>query len=242
MPEVSSNLATLGASGWVPNANWGAINGVPVTPQAATWATRASYQQLGRAMRFTDVGGGTLAAGGGTVWIWNGTRWKPQNGNVLLDAIDTANPAVASAAEQQLNPNHAAIPAGVIQQFDRLWLRLSASKDAAVDTCTLRLRFGPLGTTADPVLTTITALAGTGVSLGVFEEFKRITATSIQKQGNANSASSFNGADTGAFPAAVAVSDMDANIMYFSLTSQLPGGTEIATIQNYTLELYATDS
>lgn len=240
--SVSPNLATLGVSGWVANANWGAINAVPVVPQAALWANRAQFQQLGRQVRFTDVGPSESGTGGGNLLYWNGTRWKPAGSNVLIDAVDTPNSSVANTTEQSLTPNRVAIPVGVIGNFDRLLTRITASKNNTADTCTVRVRFGPLGTVADPILATITTLAGASQTLGCILEFKRLSATSLQKQGNADTSNSFSGANASAFPAAVAVSDMDATPMFMTISEQMTTGTEIATLQNYTLELYATDS
>lgn len=206
-----------------------------------TWANRASAVPTGQA-RFTDVGAGSPSNGGGNFFFYNGTRWKPMSGVICLDAVDTANSAVANTTEQNLNPNHVLIPAGVIGDYDRLRMWVSLSKNNTADTSTIRVRFGPLGTTADPVIATVTSLATTNQSLGMILEFKRLSATTIQKQGNASTDVSFNGANAGAYPAAVTVSSMDANGMYVSITSQMTGGTEIVTLQDFALELCTTDS
>jgi len=239
---VSPSLATLGASGWVPNANWGAINAVPVVPQAALWANRAQFQQLGRQVRFTDVGPSESGLGGGNILYWTGTRWKPVGSNMLLDSIDTPNVAAANAAEQQLNPNHVAVNAGLLQDGDRLRISLTASKNAGTEACTIRLRYGPLGTTADALLATVVSLSGANQSTGVQLEFKRTSSTTLQKEGNADTSTSFAGGVTGAFPAAVTVSDMGITPMFMSITTQMSVGAEIATLQNYTLDHFATDS
>jgi len=241
--SVTSGLATLGASGWVPNASWAAQNAVPVTPAVTTWANRALFQtQVGRQVRFSDVGSGDAGTGGGNVFWWSGTKWKPIGSNILLDAIDTPNTSIADATEQQLNGNHQLLPAGLINNGDRLLILLTASKNNTAETCTIRLRFGPTGTAADPVIATITTLAGANQSLGSQLEFKRLSATSLQKEGNADTSVSFGGAIAVAFPAPVAVSNMDSNAMYLSITSQMSVGAELCTIQNYTLNLFATDN
>lgn len=210
---------------------------------AMLWANRpsATTANTGRQARFIDVGG-NVGTGGGNFYFSNGTRWKPMNGSIVLDSVDTPNSGIANTTEQNLNPNHIIIPPAVIGNFDRLRLWVSMSKNAASDSATIRLRFGPLGTIADPVLATVTTLATTNQSIGFLLEFKRQTSTTMQKQGNASTDVSYNGASAGAYPAAVTVSDMDANGMYLSITSQLSAGTEIVTLQDYTLELYATDS
>lgn len=199
----------------------------------------------GNQFRFLDVGGGALNLGypgGGNYFFSNGTRWRPVNNSIVLDSVDTANAGLANTAEQNLNPNHIVIPAGVINNFDRLRLWTSMSKSSTVDSTTVNIRFGPLGTTADPILSTITTLATTNQSIGFLTEYKRTSATTMQKQGNASTDISYTGASAGAYPAVVAVSNMDTTPMFLSITSQLAAGTEIVTLQDYTLEMYATDS
>lgn len=241
--SVTAALATLGTAGWTVSANWAAANVSAVQPATALWANRAQYQtNAGVLVRFTDVGGGNPGPSGGNLMTWNGARWKPVGANLVLDAIDTPNNGVANTTEQNLNPNHVAVNANLLAAGDRLRMFLSVSKNGASDSATLRLRYGPLGTVADPVIATISTLAGTNQSYGTIIEFKYLSSTSLQKQGNADPSNSYAGGSTGTFSTAVAVSDMTANPMFMSLTAQLSGGTEVVTLQDYTLELIATDA
>lgn len=215
----------------------------PIAAQAMLWAARpAAASSTGRIVRFTDVGGGQAKNGGGNYLFSTGTRWKVLGGSCLLDGVDTPNTSVANATEQQLNPNFAQIPAGVIGLYDRLRLWLTLGKSGGSDSSTIRLRLGPLGTVADPVIAVISSLATTNQSYGTLMEFKRVSATGVQKMGNADPSSSYNGASTAPLSASVTVSDMDANIMVLSITSQMSGGTETVTLQDYTLEIQSTDS
>lgn len=208
----------------------------PLGASVLTWANRPSLASNVRgAIYASDVGGGNY-------FDWNGTRYKPVNGMCTLDTIDTANSAVANTTEQNLNPNHRVIPAGVIQGNDRIRLFIGASKNGGVDTSTIRVRFGPLGTIADPVIATIAGLAAANLTFGTIMEFKRISATTIQKQGSGDTNASYGGASAVTYPAAVTVSNMDTTAMFLSITSQMTAGTEITTLQDYTLELFATDS
>lgn len=185
----------------------------------------------------TDVGSGNLM-----VWDGLSSRYKAANGSILLDSIDTANSSTTAVTQQNLNPNHRLIPAGVIGSNDRLRVWMGASKNGTTAAITLRLHFGPLGTIADPVISTVLDLATTNISYGTLMEFKRITATTIQKQGSGNQGDSYGGANAAAYPAAVTVSNMDTTAMYFSISSQADVSGEIVTLQDYTLELYSTDS
>lgn len=210
-----------------------------VAPVSALWADRAPLQtQVGRQVRFTDVGGGSGNVSGGTTMIWNGTRWRPLSGVVTLDAIDTANVGTTGTAEQQLNPNRIAIPAGLMVNGDRIRVITSASKSGASDSCTLRLRFGANGTVADTLLTTISSLAASNQSYNDIFDYKRISATQVQQQGN----QTFKGASVAAYPAAITVANMDSNAMFLTISGQMATGTtEVPTVQNYTLEWYPTD-
>lgn len=218
------------------------IGGAPLPVQSSTWAARPTASaNTGGMIRVTDVGNGQSGSGGGTYFFANATRWKPVNNECVVDAIDTANVGVANTTEQQLNPNHVAIPAGLTADGDRFMIYIAFSKSSTVDTGTFRLRFGPLGTTADPIIAAIT-VGATAQSFGTQIPFKRISATTLQKQGNTANDASLNGPGTGAYPAAVAVSSMDVNPMFLSLTQQMTGGTEFLTVQDYVLTFRATDN
>lgn len=211
---------------------------------AYAWAARpAAASYTGAIIRITDAGGGTGAVSGGNFFFSNGTRWKPVGGNIILDGVDTANSAAANTAENQLNPNHVVIPAGLIGDYDRLRIRASMSKNGAADTALLRIRFGPLGTVADPVLVSTNVMATTAVSNGFFMDFKRASATSLQNLGSGAPLAPYSGtSSTVAYATPVTVSSMDTTPMYLSITSQMTLGTEICTLQDYTLEFYPTDS
>lgn len=230
-----SMTATLTGSGWLATMN----PTEPTARAAYTWAGKpAAAGRAGAEIRVSDVGAGNPATGEGTVFVSNGTRWKPLNKETVLDAIDTANVGTAVATEQQLNATHALIPAGVIGDYDRLQVQISMAKNGTTDAATLRLRFGPLGTTADPVIATI-AIAAANQSFGSVMAFKRLSATSLEQEGNGDA--SFTGASATAAPAAVAVSNMDSNGMYLSLTVQMGTGAEITTLRDYTLRLVAAE-
>lgn len=222
----------------------GVTGGTNAATGSSAWASRPAVSSvpLRTMLWMTDVGAGTNNLGGGSLFFTNSTRWKPVNSGVLLDAVDTTNTSIANTTEQNLNPNRIGIPGGVIGNFDRLRLWVSLSKSGTVDSTTLQIKFGPLGTIADPSIGTITTLATTNQSIGFLLEYKRLSATTIQKQGNASTDVSFNGASAGAFPAAVTVANMDNNAMFLSITSQMTTGVETVSLQDYTLELYATDS
>ena len=228
------------------NGGWYNRNGSgpnsPIVPATSTFAGLPSAAaNVGTQYFVTNVGAGTGGAGGGTMFVASTTRWKPAGGNASLDSVDTPNVGVANTTEQNLNPNHIVIPAGVIGNFDRLRLRLSMSKSGTVDTATVNIKFGPLGTVADPAIATF-SFSTTNQTDGAFIDFKRLSATSMQKLGSAGVDTGNAGPNPGAYPAPVAVANMDSTAMFLSITATMTSGTEACTLQDYTLEIYPTDS
>lgn len=219
-----------------------ALVGTTNNPPPFTWATKPSAAaNLGLLIRITDVGSGTSGTGGGTLWISNGTRWKLENNNGLIDAIDTANSSISNTAEQNLNPNHNLIPAGVILDNDRFYIEFSASKLAALSSATFRLRLGALGTVSDTaILATMADMTTTNQGASYRLGFKRINSTTIQRLGNGNTTNSYSGATVTAAPT-IAVSNLDSIAQYLSLTAQVDIA-DVVTIIDYTFLLASTDS
>lgn len=159
-----------------------------------------------------------------------------------IDAIDTANTGLANTSEQQLNPNHRAITSNMIKINDRFELRLTCSKSSTVDSATFRIRFGPLGTVADPIIATINAVATTNQSYGTILQFKRTSLTQVTKLGSGDANYSFSTAAPSAASTPVTVGDMTTLPMFLSITGQMTAGTETPTVNDYTLVVCVTDT
>ena len=229
--DVNGNYIGLPNAGTLPG----------MASPALLWSQRPSASLYpGAAFRFTDVGGHG-GDGGGNYFFSNGTRYKPVNGSITLDTIDTFNTGVTGVAEQQLNPNHIIIPAGVIQGFDRIRFWLGFSKSGTTDTATLNIRLGSAGVVTDTLLAAI-AIQATTLSAGFFMEFKRQSATTVQKQGSANALLSYAGESTSAYPGAVTVQNLDTLAQYVSIGCVMGGTTDTPTLQDLTIELFSTDS
>lgn len=225
-------------------AGGGASGSTPVVNQSALWANRASYQSNGNVVRFTDVGGGAAGTGLGTYWAYNSTlgRWKPQNGPVMLDGIDTANVGTAQIAIQNLNPNHAPINGGVIGgNGDRLVIAGYLGKSGTTDTYTVQFTLGSGGGTADTVIASLTmAAASRG---GEFElKFKRISATSIQIQSVSGVWGSIAVESAVVQPAAVVISSLDSILQYIGVCVTSTGTTDAPTLADMTAFLVSSDS
>jgi hypothetical protein len=239
-------------SGVGPNGNWTGFADQPAgaggTPSgiisSMLWAARPAPATIpGQIRRFTDVGGGNPGPSGGQFLWSNGSRYRPMGGAVPLDEVDTPNIGTNVATEQQLNPNHVAIPAGLLQDYDQLMLELLLSKTGTADTATFRLRFGPLGTATDPVIATINGPAGSEQTLITQLRFKRLSATSIMYLGNPDTKQGMGGTSIALPLAPVAVSNMDSNAMFLSITAQMTtGGTDVPTLNHFVMLWLASDN
>lgn len=170
------------------------------------------------------------------------SMFNPQIEFQIIDAVDTANNGVANTTPQQLNPTHRATPSNYIKINDRMRLNVSLSKSGTVDSATFLIKYGPTGTVNDATIATINALSTTNQSFGTILAFKRVSLTQIQKLGSADANYSFSTASPAAVSAPVTVGDMTAQPMYMSIIATMTTGAEFATVNDYTFELYITDS
>lgn len=174
--------------------------------------------------KVSDVGGSA-----GSMWISDGTRWKPLNGSVQL-YVKPARATMAGVTETVLG--QILVPAGVLQDDDRIELKMSFGKSGASETATAKLRVGTAGTTADSLIVSSSLLATTNISAESKLKYRRESATSIQKLGNSATFTGVEGSiTTGAFPAANTVANMDSSAVYFTIT-----GTMSSTVETFALE------
>lgn len=240
MPDVSSNLATLGTAGWIVSPR---AVGPAVQPQRALWADRASYQSLGTEVLFTDFGGGQAGAGGGTVCLWNGTRFKPHNNIALLDRLDTTNgPSTTGATPYNLNPNAATIQAGQIGLYDAVETLIVVNKSAGVETATFELRLGSAFTVADRLISSFTLTAGE-LNGRFFFRWKRTGSNTLLPEASGNPQVPF-GTSTAASPVelTLAAGTFDGSALRVSVWSSLNGAAETVSMPGYRSVLEATDS
>ena len=186
----------------------------------------------GRICRITDMNNALFES--------NGTRWKPINSLALIGSLDT-DTSMSGTAETIMYQR--SLPASILQNGDRLRVYFTASKSGVSETATYALRLGTSGTIADPVIQTFAALATTQISTGVLQEFKRLSATTIRKLGAGNSATSFAaGGVVTALATPVAVSSMDSNPMFLSLTIVSNAAAETITVNDFIVELLSSVS
>jgi hypothetical protein len=195
-----------------------------------TWATKPlASAYTGRAF-ISDVGGGSI-------WISNGTRWKPEGGRITLLSIN-ANVAATFAAEAIFSGTSLLLPAGLFQNYDKLRVTATLGKSAAVETASQKFKLGTLGTIADTtILTQPTNVTGASQATGMEVEFRRESSTTVRKIGNSLTTHQYSGPTSAGVNVVVIVSDMDTNAMYFHYSNLSSAGAETYTLYDYTVEL-----
>jgi len=193
-----------------------------------TWATLpAAASAPGLMALVTDINGGTFFRS-------NGVRWKPYNNMAALSVLGSR---VTMSGTSEVILAQVAIPAGLVKDYDNLWVRQSLSKTGTTEIATLRLRLGTAGTTADTTIWTNASMAGTSVSIGYDLMFKRNSATTITKTGSGSTMTPLAGASTAAYASAVTVPNMDSSDVVLSLTCTSSNTAETFALEDFVLEL-----
>lgn len=196
-----------------------AFNALPSASSYSGWVVKVS-----------NVGGSA-----GSYWVSNGTRWMPLNGQTMVYLLP-ARATMSGVTEIVLGS--ALLPLGLMQNTDRVDLRVTVSKSATSETATLKLRIGTAGTIADTLITSSGTLAGATISLGVVLSYRRESATSLQKLGNGNSfTNGWSGSASTAYPGPNTISSMDSSPIYLSITSQMSSTVEVAALEDFEVTL-----
>lgn len=173
--------------------------------------------------------------------------WRPFGGRQLalrLPApIGRANASGQTGTEEAMPGGQWTFPIGILgangMGFE--WVA-SADKTGVANSPTLRARFGPLGTTADPTLFGPWTFATTTVGQGGFGAANRDSATSLRLEGSGavGAQDRFNGGSTTARPAAITTGNLNvsggaANFLTLTTTGE---GTFADWINMTKLDLY----
>ncbi len=186
---------------------------------AGTWASRpSSGLTTGDTYRATDIGRAP-----GTVFVWNGTRFKSLAGRYVLasgaaiSAAHTSEPATPDVVIP--------VPEGLLGVGDRVWGNMTVHKGQATTDELLRIYFGPLGTSSDPKINHTSGQqimsAGSNLSSNVNFALRADSATTMRQLGCGSTAGLALkiAQQTNSAPlAAVTVSDIDANDCYLSFS------------------------
>lgn len=202
----------------------------PNYPLPTTWANRpAATIGAGVTIFVTDVGVD------GSIWISNGTVWKPTS-IINLHRLVTPVTGGNGTAEEALIVSNV-IPAAVLSIGRVLQVKFLLSKSGTVESTTHVTKIG----TNSNGLTGASALSG-GVSFnganrqwGNIQEFCITSATSSQQTGLISGSTNY-GLGT-ATVVSKTISDI-SNPLYISLTdTKTTGGIETITVQSFELNL-----
>ena len=169
-----------------------------------------------------------------SLWESNGTRWRPVNGKAVIKTLPTEFSMSGTTAVKAFE---CILPAGSVKDGDTLQLRYTLGKSGTAETCQITVRLGAAGTTADTTLASFGPLATTNISAGILADYKRLSATSVRKQGNGANNSAFAGQSTAAVNAPVTVASLDAAPAYLTIWMNNTAAVETSTMYDCILEL-----
>lgn len=232
MADVSLNPVSLVVNG----ATVSSTNPLPVS--AAGFAS-TTFASLGAATTAGKTYYVSNAGTKGSIWMADGTRWKPLNGSAVLATLDAASATVGNTDTVRFSYQ---MPAAFLQLTDRLRLYLSMNKSGTADAANLNVRLGTAGTTGDTAICTLTGVLASGNrAQGFIIDWRLESATTIQRlvKGNAATAPGYSGADNTATPAAVTVSNV-SNSLFFSVSLNSAGTTDTVSLLDAQLYLVAS--
>jgi hypothetical protein len=194
-----------------------------------TFATLpAAAANSGVTARITDLAN--------TLWESNGTRWRPVNGRAVIKQLATEYSMSGTAAVKAFE---CILPAGCVQNGDTLQFRYTLGKNGTSETCSINVRLGTTGAVTDTALSSFGPLATTNISAGIDADYKRLSATSVRKQGNGANNSAFAGQSTAAVNSPVTVSSLDAAASYLTIWMANSAAVETSTLYDCILEIVA---
>lgn len=189
-------------------------------------ALPAASAVSGRIAKVSNIGGS-----GGSYWVSDGARWRPLNGSVQLYTMPVRS-TMSGTTETMLG--QVLVLPGVLQNGDRIELKMSLGKSATAETATLRLRIGTAGTTGDTLITSTSSLATASISMDSRLKYRRQSATTVQKLGTSATFTGVEGSvASGAFPAANTVANMDSSGVYFSITAAMSSTVEVCALEDF---------
>lgn len=198
---------------------------VVVDPAKAGFSQRDigdyAYAALPAASAYTGkTAYATNLGANGSVLQSNGTRWRAVNGTAVLKALAAPVSGVVNSETIVLQT---LIPAGAWQTNDTIRIWISGTKSGSTDAYLMSARIGTAGTTADTVITGLSAfslMTATGLTGGAVFDIKLLSATSVQRTGGTTSGQGTYtaGSSSGAIAAATTISDASANALYVSVS------------------------
>ncbi len=175
-----------------------------------TWANVPSGVTAGKLFDCSNFGTK------GTLLRYDGTRWKPVNGQTILATLDTTSSNINNSEAvvfQYLLPTNA----WQLKDVIRMWAGMT--KSGGTDTGTWRIRIGTAGTTSDTQVAAGASFGATSRQYAEGVDLRLETATSVQQVPLSAGSFGYTGVTTtAAVTAAVTITSAAANPLYVSLT------------------------
>lgn len=187
---------------------------------SVAYASLPAAGSAGRVYRVSNAGTK------GSLWMDDGTRWKPLNGSALLASLGATSASIANTPTvvfQYL------VPINLWQLKDKLRLFLSPTKSGTTDTCVMAVHIGALGTTGDQTVFSTTVLSAAQQNGGFIFDLRLETATTLLRLGRSDLG--FGGATTSAPPGVVTITSAAANALYVSVAISSSGATNTVALQ-----------
>lgn len=204
-----------------------------VTIPSVAWASIPAAGTAGKMVRVSNAGTK------GSMWLDDGTRWKPLNNFAALAALDTPTGNIDNTETIVLQYT---IPANLWQLNDRLRVSGTLTKSGTTDTGIFNVRIGTAGTTADALVMNSSILAAGNRSVGILTDIKLASATTAQRLGNGATSGviGYSTAASTAFPAAVTISSAVSNALVVSITVRSSSTNDTVTVPDALISLIAT--
>jgi hypothetical protein len=175
---------------------------------SSAWASVPAAGTAGRMLRCSNCGTK------GSIWVDDGTTWKPLNGMAQLASQDAISSNIANSETIVLQY---LIPAGMWSTGSIIAItNLSFTKSGTTDSGTMKIRVGTAGTTADTQIFTNNSLSAANRSWRGDTYMRLESATSVLPSGG-NSGGFQQGTNNSAL-AAIAISSAASNALYVSIT------------------------
>lgn len=193
------------------------------TSTGSTWANIPAAGSAGR-MQFVSNAGTK-----GSMWLDDGTRWKPINGQCLLASLDTTSASIGSTETIVFQYQ---LPANLWQTSDIIRVQYLMEKTGVTDTGIAGVRIGTAGTSSDTAIVSTTALSAASRTGLLFLDIRLESATSALQ---VSSPSGYG--TTSTFYSAITISSASANPLYVSLSIRSGGATDTVTCKSGLIQL-----
>lgn len=189
---------------------------------AGLWSARpSSGLTVGQTYRATDIGRAP-----GTLFIWDGTRWRSLAGRYVLGESGTSI-FVNSTTELATPSIRQLMPRGLLPAGARVTLLVTVDKGNTTTAGVLRVRFGPAGSSSDPEISAaggFTAFPSSANASGnMWAQWRHDALTSMRAIGaGSNSGAAFklhNHTSTAAAVAVTGLTDSGSADLYFSVNA-----------------------